>query len=145
MKQIALKRIVINTIMVIFLVSQSILLLASCSKDNTDNEGYDIEEYEVIVSSTEEDYYSRDVRIIDLSKAQKLKWSVSFQNVNSSRYFKISPTEGQGNGSFKVRITDTNSGVYDCPIIILFTTASGKISSLSSNISFGHLQNLYSY
>ena len=117
------------------------LILGSCSKDESND--YDTEEYSVTVGDYGEDKYAREVSIIDYSKAQKLKWKVFFQDENSEIYFRIYPTEGTGSGTFMVRLKDPNKVSYACPIAIFFTTASGKTSSFSPYVSFGHLQKLY--
>jgi uncharacterized protein (UPF0248 family) len=138
------KRIISNNIGILVILLTSVLLIGSCSKNDSDSiDDYDTEEYSVVVSDYGNDKYSREVRIKDYSKAQKLKWMVLYQDESSMNYFRIYPTEGTGSGSFMVRLKDPNIISYDCPLDIFFTTASGKTSIFSPHVSFSHLQKLY--
>lgn len=139
MKCIALNK-ELSKVVSLSIIIFSSFILASCNKDNTDEDGYDTDKYSVLVSDYGDDKYAREVIIHDYSKSQKLKWKVFFQYDISKKYFRIFPTEGIGSGSFIVRLTDPNYKVYDCPIDIFFEKESGKTSCFSPHIGFQYLQ-----
>jgi hypothetical protein len=125
----------------------AVILLAaivSCGKDSDNGNVRDTEEYGISVHNDKNDQYASVISIYDYSKAQKLKWNISFMDPQDANYFTLYPTRGTGSGTSTVRIRNTSKiESIRCRVHIELETASGKQSEFNPYVDFQELQKLF--